>query len=227
MTKVRRSGNADLLQVLSTTFSAVPHSTPVFDLSDRDSNMAFTLVRHCTALRVFANFPTRSIPTASTSSLLASRPLLNPTPGHAVRSYAKKSKKGKNNKDDDDDEGTTVIKTKGKGSAKNSVSMSSSKKSKGDLVAGEEPIDLGDVDAVEAHDEALVEKMKLKMEKSVSWCRGVVYDGVERGSGRVSPGMCTGRSLLEGRAHRDQSTTAQPSSIRYESQYQTIQYRNP
>ncbi|KAG7571297.1 hypothetical protein FFLO_00809 [Filobasidium floriforme] len=67
--------------------------------------------------------------------------------------------------------------------------MSASKKSKGDLIAGEEPIDLGDVDAVDAHDEALVDKMKTKMEKTVSWCQGIVFDGVERGSGRVSPAI--------------------------------------
>jgi len=113
-------------------------------------------------------------------------PSVNSTPV-SVRTYAKKSKKGKN-RDDDEDVGTTVIKTKGKASSKSGVSMSASKKSKGDLVAGEEPIDLGDVDAIDAHDEALVDKMKAKMEKSVSWCRGIVFDGVERGSGRVSPG---------------------------------------
>ena len=130
-------------------------------------------------------------PCLASSSIIASRtiprvPSVNSTPVY-VRTYAKKSKKGKN-RDDDEDVGTTVIKTKGKASSKSGVSMSASKKSKGDLVAGEEPIDLGDVDAIDAHDEALVDKMKAKMEKSVSWCRGIVFDGVERGSGRVSPG---------------------------------------
>jgi hypothetical protein len=130
-------------------------------------------------------------PCSASSSIIASRPLPRlPSTGsslNSLRTYAKKSKKGKG-RDDDDDVGTNVIKTKGKASSKSGVSMSASKKSKGDLVAGEEPIDLGDVDAVDAHDEALVDKMKVKMEKSVSWCQGIVFDGVERGSGRVSPG---------------------------------------
>jgi hypothetical protein len=133
----------------------------------------------------------RRAPCPASSSIVASRPLPRvPSTSSSltcIRTYAKKSKKGKG-RDDDDDVGTTVIKTKGKASSKSGVSMSASKKSKGDLTAGEEPIDLGDVDAVDAHDEALVDKMKTKMEKTVSWCQGIVFDGVERGSGRVSPG---------------------------------------
>jgi hypothetical protein len=69
--------------------------------------------------------------------------------------------------------------------------MAAGKKSKGDLVAGEEPIDLGDADAVEMHDEKLVSDLDEKMQKPVNWCRGVGFDGVERGSGRVSPGKHT------------------------------------
>lgn len=83
-----------------------------------------------------------------------------------------------------------VIKTKGKASRKSAAFATTGKKGKGDgLVAGEEPIEAGEVDAVEAHDEGVVEKAREKMEKTVSWCRASIFDGVERGTGRVSPGM--------------------------------------
>lgn len=116
---------------------------------------------------------------------------------NSTRSYAKKSKKSKsgrndnnNNNDDGDDNDadgpvTTVIKTKGRGAHKSSVTISSS----GTATAGEEPIDLGDVDAVQVYDAGVVSKMQTKMEKSVSWCQSVVFDGIERGSGRVTPAL--------------------------------------
>ena len=35
----------------------------------------------------------------------------------------------------------------------------------------------------------VMERTKSKMSKSVDWARGVVYEGVERGRGRISPGQ--------------------------------------
>ena len=42
--------------------------------------------------------------------------------------------------------------------------------------------------APEAELETVLERTKSKMAKSVDWAKGVVYEGVERGRGRISPG---------------------------------------
>jgi hypothetical protein len=156
-------------------------------ISSLIKSMNFLLPSTRAALTVCKFAAQQRVPLASTS-FIASRSLPRTSIDRLqIRTYAKKSKKGKN-RDDDDDAPTTVIKTKGKASSKNAVTMSSGKKSKGDLTAGEEPIDLGDADAVEVHDETVVSDMDERMQKPVNWCRGVGFDGVERGSGRVSPG---------------------------------------
>jgi ribosome recycling factor len=58
----------------------------------------------------------------------------------------------------------------------------SSKPAKGKARAAE-PSDESTVDL-----EDVLEKTKGKMIKAVEWAKGVLYDGVERGRGRVSPG---------------------------------------
>jgi len=150
-------------------------------------SMAFLIPSRRFALTACKSAVTQRLPLASTSYIVARSSPVASIDRVSIRGYAKKSKKGKS-RDDDDDATTTVIKTKGKASTKNGVTMAAGKKSKGDLVAGEEPIDLGDADAVEMHDEQLVSDLDEKMQKPVNWCRGVGFDGVERGSGRVSPG---------------------------------------
>jgi len=150
--------------------------------------MAFLIPSRRYALTACKSAVTQRLPLASTSYTVVHSSAVVSVDRVSIRGYAKKSKKGKG-RDDDDDAPTTVIKTKGKASTKNSVTMAAGKKSKGDLVAGEEPIDLGDADAVEMHDEKLVSDLDEKMQKPVNWCRGVGFDGVERGSGRVSPGQ--------------------------------------
>lgn len=44
--------------------------------------------------------------------------------------------------------------------------------------------------------EGVMEKTREKMEKAVGWAKGVVYDGVERGRGRVSPGEYSSQLIL-------------------------------
>lgn len=122
------------------------------------------------------------------------------TPVSLVRGFsssialgAKKSKKGNNKSSSQDveDDATMVIRTKGKASRKSATLVSAAHSSTGSSrrgVAGEEPIE-ADVEAGEAHDDAVIEKAKVKMEKTVSWFKSVVFDGVERGKGRITPGM--------------------------------------
>ncbi|KAI5452350.1 hypothetical protein NCC49_000911 [Naganishia albida] len=106
---------------------------------------------------------------------------------------AKKSKKSgnKSSSQDVDDDATMVIRTKGKASRKSATLASVAHSSTGSSrrgAAGEEPIE-ADVDAGEAHDDAVIEKAKVKMEKTVSWFKSVVFDGVERGKGRITPAL--------------------------------------
>lgn len=106
---------------------------------------------------------------------------------------AKKSKKSgnKSSSQDVDDDATMVIRTKGKASRKSATLASAEHSSTGSSrrgAAGEEPIE-SDVEAGAAHDDAVIEKAKVKMEKTVSWFKSVVFDGVERGKGRITPGM--------------------------------------
>lgn len=42
----------------------------------------------------------------------------------------------------------------------------------------------------EAEVKAIVDKARKKMEKSADWAKAAIYDGVERGRGRVMPGEC-------------------------------------
>ena len=91
-----------------------------------------------------------------------------------------------------------VIRTKGKASRKSATLVSAAHSSTGSSrrgAAGEEPIE-ADVEAGDAHDDAVIEKTKVKMEKTVSWFKSVVFDGVERGKGRVTPGMFVARPDL-------------------------------
>jgi hypothetical protein len=106
---------------------------------------------------------------------------------------AKKSKKSgnKSSSQDVDDDATMVIRTKGKASRKGATLASAEHSSTGSSrrgAAGEEPIE-SDVEAGAAHDDVVIEKAKVKMEKTVSWFKSVVFDGVERGKGRITPGM--------------------------------------
>lgn len=110
---------------------------------------------------------------------------------------AKKSKKGNNksSSEDVDDDATMVVRTKGKASRKSATLASAAHSSTGSSrrgTAGEEPID-ADVEAGDAHDEAVIEKARVKMEKTVSWFKSVVFDGVERGKGRITPGRSVPR----------------------------------
>ena len=41
----------------------------------------------------------------------------------------------------------------------------------------------------------VVERTRERMRKTVDWAKAMVYEGVERGRGRVSPGMCRSYSL--------------------------------
>lgn len=103
---------------------------------------------------------------------------------------AKKSKKGNNKSEEVDDDATMVIRTKGKASRKSATLVSAANSNTGSSrrgAAGEEPIE-SDVEAGDAHDDAVIEKAKVKMEKTVSWFKSVVFDGVERGKGRITPG---------------------------------------
>ncbi|KAJ9104384.1 hypothetical protein QFC20_004520 [Naganishia adeliensis] len=130
-------------------------------------------------------------------------PLATPlpaTPVSLVRGFsssialrAKKIKKGNNKSSSQDveDDATMVIRTKGKASRKSATLVSAAHSSTGSSrrgVAGEEPIE-ADVEAGEAHDDAVIEKAKVKMEKTVSWFKSVVFDGVERGKGRITPAL--------------------------------------
>lgn len=113
--------------------------------------------------------------------------------GTSIALGAKKSKKGntKSSSQDVEDDATMVIRTKGKASRKSATVVSAAHSSTGSSrrgAAGEEPIE-ADVEAGEAHDDAVIEKAKVKMEKTVSWFKSVVFDGVERGKGRITPGM--------------------------------------
>ncbi|KAJ9092003.1 hypothetical protein QFC19_008871 [Naganishia cerealis] len=107
--------------------------------------------------------------------------------------HAKKSKKGNSkssSSEDVDDDSTMVIRTKGKASRKSATLASAAYSSTGSSrrgTAGEEQIE-ADIGAGEAHDDAVIEKTRVKMEKTVSWFKSVVFDGVERGKGRVTPG---------------------------------------
>jgi hypothetical protein len=103
---------------------------------------------------------------------------------------AKKSKKGNNKSEEVDDDATMVIRTKGKASRKSATLVSAANSNTGSSrrgAAGEEPIE-SDVESGDAHDDAVIEKAKVKMEKTVSWFKSVVFDGVERGKGRITPG---------------------------------------
>jgi hypothetical protein len=51
--------------------------------------------------------------------------------------------------------------------------------------------------SLEADADAILEKTQSKMEKSVEWAKGLVYDAVERGRGRVSPGEAHLGSMVQ------------------------------
>lgn len=102
----------------------------------------------------------------------------------------KKGKKSNSKAEEVDDDATMVIRTKGKVSRKSATLASAAHSNTGSSrrgAAGEEPIE-SDVAAGDAHDDAVIEKAKVKMEKTVSWFKSVVFDGVERGKGRITPG---------------------------------------
>jgi ribosome recycling factor len=63
--------------------------------------------------------------------------------------------------------------------------LAPAKPSKGKVRAEDDPSET-DVDT-----EGVLTKTREKMEKAVSWAKGLVYDGVERGRGKVSPGQFT------------------------------------
>jgi hypothetical protein len=56
--------------------------------------------------------------------------------------------------------------------------------------------------SLEADADAILEKTQSKMEKSVEWAKGLVYDAVERRRGRVSPGESHGASGMRNDAYR-------------------------
>lgn len=64
--------------------------------------------------------------------------------------------------------------------------LTPAKPSKGKVRAEDDPSET-DVDT-----EGVLAKTREKMEKAVSWAKGLVYDGVERGRGKVSPGQLSG-----------------------------------
>lgn len=61
--------------------------------------------------------------------------------------------------------------------------LSAEKPSKGKVRSQDDAFE-SDVDT-----EGVLERTKGKMEKAVKYAQGLVYDGVERGRGRLSPGM--------------------------------------
>lgn len=101
-------------------------------------------------------------------------------PVHSVRTYAKKSKKSKPNRqsknqedEEDDDEDTAAVETvvKGKGRRRGGVSSDEM---------------LEDTDAKAKQ---VMEKMDAKFAKAFTWFKAKAYDGVERGTGRVTPAV--------------------------------------
>ena len=49
-------------------------------------------------------------------------------------------------------------------------------------------VEITDNNPFDADAEAQLAKVRAKMDKALEWARGVVWEGVERGRGRVSPG---------------------------------------
>lgn len=120
-------------------------------------------------------------------------PLVN-TFSSSRLALGKKGKKGNSKAEEVDDDATMVIRTKGKASRKSATLASAAHSNTGSsrrATAGEEPIE-SDVEAGDAHDDAVIEKARVKMEKTVLWFKSVVFDGVERGKGRITPGKHAG-----------------------------------
>ncbi|BEI81986.1 hypothetical protein CcaverHIS002_0211460 [Cutaneotrichosporon cavernicola] len=129
------------------------------------------------SFRVIAVPPPHAVPSHSAqSSLAASSSRAFATSAPALKKAAKTKKGGKKGKDvveeEDDDE---LVKNKGKGKK----GKKGKKEDEGEEDKGLTP---EEIDAVEV-------KTKAKMDKAVDWARGVVYEGVQRGLGHVSPAI--------------------------------------
>ncbi|CAK9785718.1 ribosome recycling factor [Cutaneotrichosporon oleaginosum] len=107
------------------------------------------------------------------SSLAASSSRAFTTSAPALKKGGKAAKKGKKSEEVEEDDEPPA---KGKGKA-----GKKGKKGKED-VEEDKGLTPDEIDAV-------AEKTKAKMDKSVDWARGVVYEGVQRGRGHVSPAI--------------------------------------
>lgn len=150
---------------------------------------AFRAVGAPTSFRVIAiqpaGLPTPCAPSTSSSlNSPSSRAFSTSVPVFKKGGKDKGGKKGKKQEvveeEDADDEP--------RGKDKGSKDKGGKKGKKGKVEAEEEP-KLSAADIAQ-----IAEKTKAKMDKSVDWARGIVYDGVQRGRGHVSPGesRCTG-----------------------------------
>lgn len=149
-----------------------------------------TLSTHLVPLRNYTSIlsPYQSLAASASSSKTLS------LFGHQTyRSYAKKSKAAKRSSApvdrDLDDAASNEPPSKGKntknGKGKSkSLSQDSTDSGESDAVNGEEGLSEEDLD-----DRLVSSKVKPKMEKTWEWCKGVVYEGVERGKGRISPAL--------------------------------------
>lgn len=141
---------------------------------------ALRVVGAPTSFRVVA-IPTPSMATpqvASTSSLGASssRAFSTTTPVLKKGGGKKGGKKGKEVAEDDEDD--TPKRGKDKGGKKGG------KKGKNDDAEADASLSAEDIAQI-------ADKTKAKMDKAVDWAKGIVYDGVQRGRGHVSPGRST------------------------------------
>lgn len=117
------------------------------------------------------------------STLAASSSRAFSTSAPALKKGSKAAKKGgKRGQDAEEDEfegDEPPTKTKAKAKSKDKGGKKG-KKGKED-VEEDKGLTPEEIDAV-------ADKTKAKMDKTVDWARGVVYDGVQRGRGHVSPG---------------------------------------
>ncbi|GMK59021.1 hypothetical protein CspeluHIS016_0700360 [Cutaneotrichosporon spelunceum] len=143
---------------------------------------AFCAVGTPSSFRVIAVPVPQAGPSHSAQSSLAAtstRAFSTTAPALKKGGKAKKGgKKGKDVEEEEGDEDDEPVKGKGKDKGKGSKK---GKKGKEEVEEdkGLTPEEIG----------AVTEKTKAKIDKVVDWARGVVYDGVQRGRGHVSPAI--------------------------------------
>ncbi|BEJ12684.1 hypothetical protein CspHIS471_0211440 [Cutaneotrichosporon sp. HIS471] len=126
------------------------------------------------SFRVIAVPTPHAVPHSAQSSLAASSSRAFATSAPTLKKAAKTKKGGKKGKEvEEEDEDEPKSKGKGKKGKKGK------KEDEGEEDKG---LTREEIDAVEV-------KTKVKMDKAVDWARGVVYEGVQRGLGHVSPAI--------------------------------------